>query len=965
MPPSAQLFISYAREDAEVAREIRDFSSQFLQDTSWWDDSKINPGDEWDVKIAAGMESSHGAVVLISHYSLASEYIWSREVPYFRSCKKPVTWLVIRACPWDKSNRSAALAGLQALVNPTREPICSLGTGHRETLLTEITLKLQHWSQGLGSQEAHPSEVNSPPLLPTALDNSQRPAKPKRRFESRPLFGRNEERNQVSVALDKVADDNIGRGLLISGEAGLGKTALVEFAMHEAAQKGYEVISTSCESFHEGISFFCVKEILRQVAGPKGVLSSIQGFFGHSSSEASLAEIAQDAGSESTNKKEAVIATFSNLVFASAASLRQPLLLVIDDLEKIDVGSVDALLCLVARFREGPVLLIGAIRSDFALQNSAGSNPLKALISQSKRREKGLDHLELQRISEPMLPELVSFFLQGSARLPAAFFRRLYVETDGNPLYVKEVLASLSSHKIYGDEPPLRRDHDSWVFLRTGKEWEIPNSIEDAVALTLQELSQEQRGVLDAASVIGKRWSLNLVCHLLVKSEDDVIDAVEDLLTNGTLKDVDRSGEFFEFKHSKIRDVIYHQLSSIKKRRNHIKVAEKLTEKTQSSISRDSSVLVARHFFLGGKYQESLPMLIAAGNSALQNSAGSEATSLFMLAKEAAEQLDLPQSTLGEIDLHLGTALKMTVEYEAAETAFNRVIQGGYGAASIHGSAMCNLADIHVVRGRFAAAENCYRSAETIALEHALFELASECAAGLSELHMRQYEKLSGVNKEQALIHHGEYLRYLNLEEKYTAKTDKKELTARCLRNRAKKERTLGNLPAAIRLYEESIALQEKGFFSHRFYIPYAKCLRLVGRFDEARKCVELVLEWGRQIGSARSEAIARQYLGLIFFELALRDGGAMDVARSELNRALAMHEQIGFVNGFQETSVILAEVAIQSKDIALARKHLSKAFDSVNTELGELIVAAADQLAANGEVERSDKLKASVLWVV
>ena len=164
----------------------------------------------------------------------------------------------------------------------------------------------------------------------------------------------------------------------------------------------------------------------------------------------------------------------------------------------------------------------------------------------------------------------------------------------------------------------------------------------------------------------------------------------------------------------------------------------------------------------------------------------------------------------------------------------------------------------------------------------------------------------------------------------------------------------------------------DAGVASHEFLIPYAKALRLAGRSAEATTQVESVLAWSKQIGALRSEAIARQYLGLLTMEQWIAERAIamptppelalLERARDQLTRALKLHHEVNFRQGYRETAVDLFELELHEGHYAAAIASLVSVdtTESGNAPLtaDALVAAAVAQLEANGESERASRIR-------
>jgi tetratricopeptide (TPR) repeat protein len=311
--------------------------------------------------------------------------------------------------------------------------------------------------------------------------------------------------------------------------------------------------------------------------------------------------------------------------------------------------------------------------------------------------------------------------------------------------------------------------------------------------------------------------------------------------------------------------------------------------------------------------------------------------------------------------LTLGLALKAANEFVPAEVQLSLIERDGVDRFARRW-ALNHLGDISLIQGRTAEAIQRYAECESLATADGDSELLAETAADLAELHMRRSEQLAGVDPGASLEHGGKYVHYLELELRLAQGLASRPARARAYRNAAKRERALGNVQEAINLYERSLTFVDPGVDSHQFLIPYAKALRLVDRYRDALSIVRRVLDWGRQIGARRSEAIAHQYLGLLLMEQSLAAGESdLGAARIELQRAVAMHQQIGFEQGRRETEIDLAELSAHQGDHDETARHLDAVGAERSVMEGESheqnARAVVAQLRANGEVNRAERV--------
>jgi tetratricopeptide (TPR) repeat protein len=546
--------------------------------------------------------------------------------------------------------------------------------------------------------------------------------------------------------------------------------------------------------------------------------------------------------------------------------------------------------------------------------------------------------------------------LGGDIDLPVRFFDRLFAETEGNPLFIREILRALSAPSAQSAGGSLVFTDDAWRLVGAVTAWQIPDSVENAIAERLDLIDPAQRTELELAAVIGRRFAFEVFATLSESDESDLLDYLEALLNFDIIREINPSDETFEFSHGKIRDVLYESMSHLRRARVHAQVADVLIQLDSRGANEDWSALIGEHLLLGRKYDEALPYLLAAARSAMTIQAAREAEGLFGKWLEAARRArEAPDEDPDQIELDRAEALKAAADYEAAGDLL-RDIASRQVSQHIRGWALNHLGDIDLLRGEVDRAIECYEQCELLARDSSDLELECETAADLAELHMRMAERLAGIDPDTAAMHSSKYNEYLDREVVSATELDIDHFLARAYRNRAKHDRTNGRLEEAVEGYEAALEKTDRRIASHQYIIPYAKALRLVGRSSEALQRADEVLTWSRQIGSLRSEAIARQYRGLIMYETALDTGSDLAPAREELALALSLHQDISFDQGRRETEVILGELELSAGDPGAAERHFRASYESA-TDAEAALKAAAGELRANGEVTRANRI--------
>lgn len=774
------------------------------------------------------------------------------------------------------------------------------------------------------------------------------------KFNREALFGRDDELLRIESTLESMSGVELppGKVLLLAGNSGVGKSAIAQLVLESAEQRGFDTYRIACEPFHEGMSFFPVRELVRQLADGRTISEAVGDLYGPTSPQADIAAVSDSTSVDPTSRREALVATFTNAILGRFRMPEaRPMVIFIDDLEHLDAGSADALICLIARISEGPVLVLGAYRTDLV---TTSSHPLKTVITSGRRASGTLEVLPLDVFSNRALPSLTEVMLDGPCDLPLGFYDKLYRETEGNPLFIREVLRTLQS-TVAGGSPPLQQRDGCWYFEGPIELWAIPPTVEDVIASRLDLLDPDQRSELEIAAVIGRRFAFEVFNALMESGEDDLLMHLENFLGFDLIRELDNDDDSFEFSHGKIRDVLYSSLSGLRRRRIHGQVAGVLRE-MQGVTNEDWDALIGEHLFLAAKLADAYPYLIRAARNLRNTGSAREAAVVFRKAYAASDGavLDVAESRQ-QILLEFAAALIATSETDEAAVMLDQLTTPGT-PVEIRGWALNYLGDALLFDGDTDQALDAYTRCEITAEGAGMVALTCEVACDLAELHGRQHERLAGVDPAAAGRHRDRYHDYVHTAYGLVDEEIPSDLRARVLRNRAKLARVQGQLDEAASLYEAAIQTADSRIGGHRFLIPWAKTLRLAGRHDDALGAVDKVLSWSTQAGSRRSEAIALQYQGMILMTRSTTDAELGEALKS-LQAAAQLHRVIGFAQGTHETEILLGELALRAGQQGQALEHFAKAVGRPIDEGSALLSAMALELEANGETDRATYL--------
>ncbi|MGY1717260.1 ATP-binding protein [Geodermatophilus sp. SYSU D01106] len=363
-----------------------------------------------------------------------------------------------------------------------------------------------------------------------------------------PMVGRARERRLLDQALERSVAENGCHLFTVLGPAGVGKSRLVHDFLTDMAEQA-TVLRGRCLDYGEGITFWPVGEIVREAVGAEEA-------DGADVVRARLAEVmvaeehgalvadrvaALVGGDEVASRTDEVPWAVRKLLETLAAE--RPLVVVVDDLHWAQPTLLDLVEHVADWSRDAPILLLCIARPELldARPGWAGGKMNATSIL-------------LEALSPVESAELVANLL-GQIGDGDAVRGRIAAAAEGNPLFVEELVAMLV------DDGLLVRDGERWVATADLDATPIPPTISALLAARLDRLAEQERAVIERASVVGKTFYRTAVAEL---SSSDLRPGVAASLMALVRKELirpDRSGFFgddgFRFRHLLIRDAAY------------------------------------------------------------------------------------------------------------------------------------------------------------------------------------------------------------------------------------------------------------------------------------------------------------------------------------------------------------------------------------------------------------------------
>jgi diguanylate cyclase (GGDEF)-like protein/putative nucleotidyltransferase with HDIG domain len=446
------------------------------------------------------------------------------------------------------------------------------------------------------------------------------------------FVGRAGERQRLTRLLDASVKGSAGV-VAVVGEAGVGKSTLLRQLAAEVGMRAGTLLVGRC-----------LEADVRPPYGPwTDIVAAIHAMGGMPKREwrelGQLVPALRDGAPDRAPSNGARYALLEELEeFLIAASAVRPLVVILDDMQWADTETWDVLDFLVPRLGGQRLLLCLTIRSE---DLSADGQQRCMRIS----RHECYSEMALGRLTRDELEHWLRLAMGGQAP-DEALVEYLAAHTEGNPLFAIQMLRTLV------EDGGLRFEDGAWCY-EPAPDTALPTAVRNLLARRLGRLAEPTREVLTAAAVFGTQFDADLLMDAAARSEDVVLDALEDGVRAMVLTPLpERGPAAYAFTHGLLVDVLRRASNPLRLRRVHERVARILEGQTPLPAAE-----IAAHFDRAGTRAEAFRYGLLAGERAMAVYAHDSANSCFDLAerhaRSMAEQADV-QWRLATLDEAVG-----------------------------------------------------------------------------------------------------------------------------------------------------------------------------------------------------------------------------------------------------------------------------------------------------------------------
>jgi len=438
-------------------------------------------------------------------------------------------------------------------------------------------------------------------LLKMTASQQAQPQPPTALISTPPLVDRQAEWQRLQSCWHQ-ATSGSSQLVAVTGEAGIGKTRLVEELVDWATQQGITTAQTRCYASEGGLAYAPVTDWLRAAELREGLLqlediwlTQVARLLPELRAERPVLPSPEPI-TESWQRQH-----FFEALVRSIFINARPQVLVIDDIQWTDQETLAWLGYLLRYPPQAPLLVAATIRST----EIDSRHPLTFWLMDLRRTDQ-LTEIELGPLDEPDTALLAAHI--AGAELNSESASQLYRETEGNPLFIVETVRA--------------GEIKDTIQQRTSLSPKIQTVIESRLA----QLSPPARRIANLAAAIGRAFAFDVLAEASQEDEDWLVTGLDELWQRRIIRE--QSDNDYDFSHNRIREIVYNSLSAANRRLLHRRIA--LAMETVYAANLDNfSKQIALQYDAAGEKEKAITYYQRAGQVAQQIFANADAIQLY------------------------------------------------------------------------------------------------------------------------------------------------------------------------------------------------------------------------------------------------------------------------------------------------------------------------------------------------
>ncbi len=708
----------------------------------------------------------------------------------------------------------------------------------------------------------------------------------------------------MMTALFERVKKHEGQVICVAGEAGQGKSRLVYEFKKRIGDEEALFLDTQCISYGKSIPYYPVVEILRKSFG---ISEEDRGEKARRTLEVNIKRLdkrlvpsvsilsrllaidlePESRGTDDGGQAKEMTFEALRLLILSGSQVK-PMIIVVENLQWIDATSEEFMAYIVESIARLPVLLVLTFRLGY-------KHPFG---SRSNLRQITLDRLsdeESQRLIQSLVPK---------HHLPGEFIQVVLDKAAGNPLYLEEIIKSLL------EEGMIIKDREGYTLSESAGDITIPETIQDIVLARVDRLENRSKVTIQAASVIGREFTLKLLAEKeeLERRLDQHVQElkqVELIQEKSLFPDIE-----YMFKHAVTKDVIYESLLLNHRKSLHRRIAQAI-ERLYPEKKQDYIELLAYHYHHSDAPEKSIPYLVEAGEKAKSVYANNEGIRYFEQALDLMDQYTGDwEETSKRVHQELGDLFDLVGDYPKAVDHFSRAI--GFLTSDMEkAEVLRKIGLVYEKKGDLKKALDFYEQAGGLIDEEAFPLQAGRILMNIGWIHNR----------------HGDYNGAVDfcsraLEAFRREKRDYE--TALALNNFAVIHEFHGQWDEAEKYNKKSIELMKEIGDKRKlgsFYISLGLLSWKRGDLKKSKNYFKKSRDLMKSVGNTLGRASAALSLGKVYVS-----EGRLKKAFSRMEESLAVFEKLGAVSKLCQNYTALAQAHLSAGDREKAREYCQRA---------------------------------------
>ena len=525
-------------------------------------------------------------------------------------------------------------------------------------------------------------------------DNRRQSVYPfERRRLTTPFVGRKGEHDLLVKAFQQARLGKI-QVVALLGEAGIGKTRLAQNFLHWAATQGADVLRGQAFETSGRLSYQPLTQVLRQRLERENAPEDLLSDLWLTQLTRILPELRDrypdlsEPTQEEATARQHLFEAITRL--GQALAERSPLVLFFDDWHWADAASLDVLHYAALRWLEerAPILVLLTLRQEALTESS----DLQTWLARLKH-DIPYEQANLAALSGAETEQLIRTLFEakegedgapdgvGKLSQLTRFGRWLFMETDGQPFFLVETLKALVEQGLFQPGTDLNGWQVDWSKLDVQaleSDTRVLPGVHAIIQGWLERITAPAGNLLAAAAVLGQEASFDNLCRVAGLDEIQALAALDELLARQLLLEADATSAApvrdaaYHFSHQKLRDVVYSEAGSARRRILHRRALEALQAAAPSTAE------LAYHPLNAGLPAEAFQYSLAAGNEAMRLFAARVAITHFETAWQLAEQMGWPDAISGAdrqgLYASLGRAYELTEAWDKAQATYQAMI---------------------------------------------------------------------------------------------------------------------------------------------------------------------------------------------------------------------------------------------------------------------------------------------------